>query len=103
MHISSDQFFSIFLKKLISLKKKRKNYQKWSEYPYKILKFQCSVLFVNFWKVAKKKYCFKDITFQQDNVLVHRSLIANNFFNEEWEVLKWPEYEMNLYLNEHLR
>ena len=67
------------------------------------MKFQCSVLFVSFWKVAKKKYCFQDNTFQQDNAPVHRSLLANNFFNGEREVLKWPEYETNLYLNENLR
>ena len=46
---------------------------------------------------------FLDIVFQQDNALVHKSKINDNFFQEnEWKVLEWPAYSPDPSLVENL-
>ena len=48
-------------------------------------------------KIYEEKMHLLDTIFQQDNALLHKLKFIGNFFQEnEWMVLEWPAYSLDL-------
>ena len=56
-----------------------------------------AVGYVEILKYDKEKMHFLGIILQQDNALVHKPKIIGKFIQEnEWKVLEWPAYSLDL-------